>query len=1274
MSIDTQICHVKCAWFPELVVRASILPGITADKFLVGLEIPEQWYRGLTGNHSTKIYLGGECRIFRREGGSLSSFRHVSVALRPITDKNKCEILCGNYPLDAKKHAFMELICCRTRLFSHRDVELTIRCRRTLADEEKAFSRVKKYKNNWLWSSIKQNEIPFRPKKRPKNSHELTKITWNCYVISAWLPGNIIKTTVLSGLTVESFLRSLHIPETWYYGLTGNRPTRIFVGGECRVLRRGKASSPFQNVSICLRSITNENKYVILPNNFPMDSMKHAFVELVCSQTSLFSRRKVDLNLCDRQLQTDEKLAFSKVQKYGRKWLKSAIVNVENGVLQPKKSVQENWEAEIKDLDLLQVKLQLQPDREQQLIGQVERLKYLLKKKNQKNNKKLSKKGRGNTANKRKRKDKDIRDKRLGKNVDLHVSRRKYTNSEPPLKAWDTEKGIQRENMLEKRKREVKRLRGKRSGKNIDIYRSRHKYLGNESSSESSDIESLANEMSLSQQEALWSEEESTHSSDEHNSRKEKFDRRKKAYHSWLREYRRHKIVNFKDKTDIDTRSDDFDSQASEEVEISSNEDDSTTDKESLEMSDLCDNPHEEGNASGGQSNCSGSIEMVNESSSAASASFDSNEERSSDEGSNEQANYRDDLAALNSINEPSEYEESSNSEEEEPHSSSTEEDLTIKDEESLDYSDESNEDYNDKEISANQLDYDSPIGSEDKSVTIDCINSGSNEEQSREGSRCDFSNNSDDDAASAVSSRYIEHTSEEKLSQSSDESDPNEVDGNEHDHNGEDPSHISDLVRYKSRVDRKNNNPEISSEDMISRKESREFTREDENKNHKRRGAGTFTSQERSKMHRDVSPGKRSTPSINKYDEHKVNNSEAQNQNSIHNPSNDHLKKNLPNEKESESEVFHRNKVKTPKNEKSSLQPEKDTLGGIESVHTTSAENNRKKGFDENLSNHKSSHKKNNLPGKSYKTPPDLKKEQPCTKYPDHQASKESKNVEYRKGKKSLSKEDMINSVKLLPTEDKTEREARDYHQANSRKTETDDFISDIKFDAQSNGKNEMLKDLNVVKKECASNKDDKPEMQIYLPSARKATQVSLKNPQHGDNNNFNCSKNNCIEKQLPPLKPHKIQFKQDESNKVWSDTGSEDSSNESSSSTSSSSDSSSSSSDSSTDSSSSSGITSSESDSDSLDLKDDLNRIQIIEKKNKQNQFSNLVKKDILQTKQSEEYIYKTPNQQVKTKKEDPNNIRKLQNSSQRKPLLSSQKNIMIRRAESARTKPGK
>lgn len=161
-----------------------------------------------------------------------------------------------------------------------------------------------------------------------------------CVIACAWYPPIRMRALAYPDTTVNNFLCSLHLPDVLYRVLTGNRPTRIYIGNECRIVdgygEHRSSKAPARHITISLRLVTHKGKCTLLCPDQPLNLKSDALAELVCCETIMpTTTREIRLSIPDRNMSENEERAFSELQRANYQWLWSRALEPPVTLTQP---------------------------------------------------------------------------------------------------------------------------------------------------------------------------------------------------------------------------------------------------------------------------------------------------------------------------------------------------------------------------------------------------------------------------------------------------------------------------------------------------------------------------------------------------------------------------------------------------------------------------------------------------------------------------------------------------------------------------------------------------------------------------------------------------------------------------------------------------------------------------------------------------------------------------------------------------------------------------
>ena len=161
-----------------------------------------------------------------------------------------------------------------------------------------------------------------------------------CVIACAWYPPIQLRALAYPDTTVNAFLCGLQLPDVLYRVLTGNRPTRIYIGNECRLLdgcgeHRSSKAHP-RHVTVSLRLVTQKGKCTLLCPDQPLTLRSDALAELVCCETiTSTTTREIRVSMADRALSDDEEQAFLELQRANHQWVWSRTLEPPRALPQP---------------------------------------------------------------------------------------------------------------------------------------------------------------------------------------------------------------------------------------------------------------------------------------------------------------------------------------------------------------------------------------------------------------------------------------------------------------------------------------------------------------------------------------------------------------------------------------------------------------------------------------------------------------------------------------------------------------------------------------------------------------------------------------------------------------------------------------------------------------------------------------------------------------------------------------------------------------------------
>ncbi|KAI2500428.1 hypothetical protein MHU86_14032 [Fragilaria crotonensis] len=151
-----------------------------------------------------------------------------------------------------------------------------------------------------------------------------------CIVTCSWYPQIRLKALACPDVSVDEFICGLQLPDAAYRILTGNRPTNIYIGNECRILDGygEHKAKPLRHVAIALRLVTEMGKCTLLfPDQYLNLRDDTTLAELVCCETIAPTTRKVHTRLVDdRPLLDAEERQFLATQHPNSQWLWSSTL------------------------------------------------------------------------------------------------------------------------------------------------------------------------------------------------------------------------------------------------------------------------------------------------------------------------------------------------------------------------------------------------------------------------------------------------------------------------------------------------------------------------------------------------------------------------------------------------------------------------------------------------------------------------------------------------------------------------------------------------------------------------------------------------------------------------------------------------------------------------------------------------------------------------------------------------------------------------------------
>lgn len=146
-----------------------------------------------------------------------------------------------------------------------------------------------------------------------------------CVIACSWYPEIRLKALACpDDVSVDGFLCGLQLPDALYRVLTGNRPTKVYIGNECRILDGlgEHKTKPLRHVAIALRLVTEKGKCTLLFPDQYLRIREDTLVELACCETITSTQREVRIRLVeDRPLLDDEEKRFLATQHANSQWL-----------------------------------------------------------------------------------------------------------------------------------------------------------------------------------------------------------------------------------------------------------------------------------------------------------------------------------------------------------------------------------------------------------------------------------------------------------------------------------------------------------------------------------------------------------------------------------------------------------------------------------------------------------------------------------------------------------------------------------------------------------------------------------------------------------------------------------------------------------------------------------------------------------------------------------------------------------------------------------------
>ena len=148
-----------------------------------------------------------------------------------------------------------------------------------------------------------------------------------CIITCSWYPQIRLKALACPDVSVDEFICGLQLPDAVYRILTGNRPTNIYIGNECRMLDGygEHKSKPRRHVAVALRLVTEMGKCTLLFPNQYLNLRHDTLAELVCCETIAPTIRKIRFRIVDdRPLLDAEEQQFLATQHPNSQWLWSS--------------------------------------------------------------------------------------------------------------------------------------------------------------------------------------------------------------------------------------------------------------------------------------------------------------------------------------------------------------------------------------------------------------------------------------------------------------------------------------------------------------------------------------------------------------------------------------------------------------------------------------------------------------------------------------------------------------------------------------------------------------------------------------------------------------------------------------------------------------------------------------------------------------------------------------------------------------------------------------